>query len=301
MRGGQLAGVAAGIWLAGAGAAPAQNAVSFPPTLDRDAILAWLSRETDITPERVIAVTPQALTSVVSSFPAGPGAEPRIVIRAEALNAETYTRTGTLSWHVSMSADCKGRRVRLGDTTGYQDRNLLGDRKPLRAAETEWRAPGSGTALDAALRSVCDKDFKGPFQGTAMMVAKADAGAAPAATVAPPAPAPASAKPPSPPITAAASAPAKAPAAPAKSPPAKPSGVVVQVGSSPSESDAKSILAALRPRLNGRTAWVETAEVNGKTWRRAVVGGFVDGAEATRFCTELRAAGRNCFVRGRGA
>lgn len=300
MRGGRLAAGAAGIWLAGASVAPAQNAVSFPATLERDAILTWLSRETDITPERVIAVTPQALTSVVSTFPAGPGAEPRVVIRAEALNAETYTRTGTLSWHVSMSADCKGRRVRLGDTTGYQDRNLLGDRKPLRAAETEWRAPGAGTALDAAWRSVCEKDFKGPFQGAALTVAKADSGVAPPATApAPVVPMPTAAKPPAPPATAA--APAKVAPAPAKSAAAKPGGVVVQVGSSPSEADAKAILAALKPRLNGRKAWVETADVNGKTWRRAVVGGFADGAEAARFCADLRAAGRNCFVRGRGA
>lgn len=297
MRGGQLAGVAASIWLAGAGVAPAQNAVSFPSTLERDAILAWLSRETDITPERVIAVTPQALTSVVSTFPAGPGSEPRVVIRAEALNAETYSRTGTLSWHVSMSADCKGRRVRLGDTTGYKDRNLLGDRKPLRAAETEWRAPGAGTALDAALRSVCDKDFKGPFQGAAMLVAKADSAAAPPA----PAPAPASTSTPAKPSSPPPSAPPRVASTPAKPAAAKPGGVVVQVGSSPSEADARALLAALKPRLNGRKAWVETADVNGKTWRRAVVGGFVDGAEAARFCADLRAAGRNCFVRGRGA
>lgn len=293
MRGGQLARVAAGIWLAGAGVAVAQNPVSYPVTLERDAILAWLSRETDITPERVIAVTPQALTSVVSTFPAGPGADPRVVIRAEALNAETYARTGTLSWHVSMSADCKGRRVRLGDTTGYQDRNLLGDRKPLRAAETEWRAPGAGTALDAALRSVCDKDFKGPFQGAAMTVAKADAGAAPPATVAPTSQTSTAPKPPSAPTPVKVAPPAAKPSA------TKPGGVVVQVGSSPSEADARGLLAALKPRLNGRKAWIETADVNGKTWRRAIVGGFADVAEAARFCSDLRASGRNCFVRGR--
>lgn len=271
----------------------AQNAVVFPQSLDRAPLLAWLQRETDITPERVIAVTPQALTSVVSSFPAAPGAEPRVVIRAEALSADTYAKTGTLSWHVSMSADCKGRRVRLGDTTGYQERNLLGERKPLRVAETDWRAPGAGTALEAAWRSVCDKDFKGPFQGAALKVAQPDA---PAAAAAPAPVQPMATRP-------AATAPAAPrPAEPTSRPAAtaaKNGGVVVQVGSSTSEADARNLLTALKPRLAGRKAWVEKAEVNGKTWRRALVGGFTDGAEAARFCSELKAAGRACFVRGR--
>lgn len=278
--------VAAGSWLAGAGLALAQNPVVFPPSLDREPLLGWLQRETDITPERVVAVTPQALTSVVSTFPAGPGSEPRVVIRAEALSQETYSRTGALSWHVSMSADCKGRRVRLGDTTGYQERNLLGERKQLRAAEPEWRAPGAGTALDAAWRSACETGFKGPFQAGALRVAQSDAMTSAAAVAAPPAPAPPTTPPPV----------VKPAAKPTPATP-KPGGMVVQVGASTSEAEARALLAALGPSLGGRETWIETAQVDGKTWRRAVIGGFADGAEAARFCAGLKAAGRGCFVR----
>lgn len=272
--------VAASVWLAGAGLAFAQNPVVFPPSLDREPLLSWLRRETDIGFDRVVAVTPQALTSIVSTFPAGPGAEPRVVIRAEALNVDTYARTGALSWHVSMSADCKGRRVRLGETTGYQERNLLGERKMLRAAETEWRTPEAGTALDAAWRSTCQADFKGPFQTPALKVAQPDGPAAPApAPSAPQSPAEVVAK----------------PATPLAS--KSRGGALVQIGASTSEAEARAFIAALGASLGGRQAWVETAQVDGKTWRRAVVGGFADAADAARFCAGLKASGRGCFVR----
>src|SRR5690349_17960345 len=123
MRAGTVLAVIGVAGLAGAQAL-AQEPPSFPKALDRENLLTWLQRETDITPDRVVAVTPQAITSVVSTFPAGGGQGPRVVIRAEALNAETYARTGALSWHVSLNADCAGHRVRLGETTGYPSRNL---------------------------------------------------------------------------------------------------------------------------------------------------------------------------------
>lgn len=265
--------VAASVWLAGANMALALSSGRFPSSLDREPLLAWLERETDIGPDRVVAVTEQALTSIVSTFPPAPGAEPRVVIRAEALNAETQARIGALSWHVSMSADCEGRRVRLGETTGYLERNLLGDRKTLRASETEWRTPEAGTALDAAWRATCQTDFKGPFQTSALRVAQPDGGpATPSATPAQPA--------------------SKAGAG-AKTA----GGVVVQLGALRSEAEARALIATLGASLGGREAWVETAQVGGKTWRRALVGGFADPAAAARFCADLKAAGRGCFVR----
>src|SRR4051812_42323780 len=140
MRAGAWLAVVGAVGLAGAQAS-AQDAPSFPRALDHDALLTWLQRETDITPERVVAVTPQAITAVVSTFPAGGGQGPRVVIRAEALNGETYARTGALSWHVSLSADCTGHRVRLGDTTGYPQRNLLGERRGVGAAQNDRGPP----------------------------------------------------------------------------------------------------------------------------------------------------------------
>lgn len=283
--------VAAGVWLSGAGMSAAQTSIAYPISMDREPLLFWLRRETDIAPDRVVAVTPQAVISVVSTFPPGAGLEPRVVLRAEALTADTVARSGAVSWHVSMSADCKGRRVRLGETTGYQQRNLLGPGSLLRPAETEWRRPDEGAALDSALRSVCQTDFHGPFQAPGLSVAQQDA---------PPRPAPAkptpktAVAPPSKPVE---SKPAES--KPVASKPAgvagkSDSGIVVQVGASTSEADARALLAAVGA---GHKAWIETAQVKGTTWRRAVVGGFADGAEAARFCAALKAAGRSCFVR----
>ena len=70
---------AAMLWLAGAGVVHGQTA-SFPVALEREALLVWMQRETDILPDQVVAVTPQALTSIVSRFPTGAGPGPRLVI-----------------------------------------------------------------------------------------------------------------------------------------------------------------------------------------------------------------------------
>ena len=276
--------IAVAVGLSGAAPAVAQ-APSFPDSLQREPLLLWLHRETDIQPDRVVAVTAQALTSIVSVFPAGASQGPRVVIRAEALDAETHARTGALSWHVSISADCAARRLRLGETTGYPERNLLGERRLLRPAETAWRAPDPGTALENAWRAACERDFRGPLQGAAVRVARADTTPPPAEAASPEAPAP---------------APAPAPVPVKPRAPRAGGGTVVQVGASTSESEAKALLANLGSRIAGRPSWVETAQVGGKTWRRAVVGGFADRGEASRFCAALTAAGRACFLRAGG-
>lgn len=274
-RRGAVAGAAG--YLMAAGVAAAQEPPAFPASLERETLLLWLRKETDIVAERVVAVTPQALTSIVSTFPASPGQGPRIVIRAEALKPDTFARTGALSWHVSLNADCADRRVRLGETTGYPQRNLLGDRRLLRPPETEWRAPERGTALDSAWRAACEQDFQGPFSAGAVKVAQATA-----------------APPPARPEAVQAEPPPKA--APPRTP-GRAGGLVAQVGASPSDADARGLIAALGSRLGGRDAWVEKADVEGRTWYRAVVGGFADSGEANGFCAGLKAAGRGCFVR----
>lgn len=283
--------LAGAIWLAG-GLAAAQEAPTFPSSLEREPLLAWLQRETDVMPERVIAVTPQAVTSIVSTFPPSGAQGPRLVIRAEALNAEAHARTGALSWHVSINADCQARRVRLGDTTGYPQRNLLGERVLLRSGDADWRTPDAGTALDFAWRAACDPKFQGPFQSGRMRVAQADG---PMVTAPPRAAEPAAA---APPPAAAPPQPVEPRPAPA---PASRGGMVAQVGAGASEAEARGLLATLDAVTGGRPTWVERAVVGGRTWHRAVVGGFSGGAEAAQFCAGLKAAGRDCFVRpGRG-
>ena len=273
------------IGLAGA-PARAQNPPSFPRSLEREALLAWLQRETDITPERVVAVTPQAVTAVVSTFPAGGGQGPRVVIRAEALNGETHARTGALSWHVSLSADCQNRRVRLGDTTGYPERNLLGERRVLREAETEWRSPEPGTALDNAWRAACDPTFAGPFQSASLKVARTDAAAPP--------PPPAAAMP------AVAEPASKAGLALRPAPVARMAAsggpVSVQVGAFADQVSANAALARL---AGGRPHRVERAVVGDRAWYRAVVGGFESAEAANRFCAARQAQGGACLVRGK--
>ncbi|MBI1198878.1 MAG: hypothetical protein GC203_13535 [Phenylobacterium sp.] len=263
-----LAGAVA-VWLALGGPSAAQDAPEFPSSLERDPLLLWLQRQTDIPPDRVLAVTPQALTAVVSVLPAGADAGPRVVIRAEALNAQSYERAGALSWSMSVSADCAGRRVKLGETTGFAARNLLGGRRTLQAGEDSWRIPGAGTALENVWRAACDPAFHGPFGTGPLRIAAADS------------------------IEAAPDSPAPAPAAAA---PAA-GGPVVQVGAVASDAEARGLLKRLAPQIGARAHWVETATVKGRVWRRALVGGFADAADATQFCARVKAAGGACFVR----
>jgi hypothetical protein len=289
-----LAGVAA-MGLA-AGAAAAQEGPTFPRSLEREPLLAWLQRETDIMPDRVVAVTPQAVTAVVSTFPAGGGQGPRVVIRAEALSGETYARTGALSWHVSLSADCPGHRVRMGDTTGYPGRNLLGERRILRPAEPDWRTPEPGTALDNAWRAACDSTFVGPFHAAGVKLVQADTTPAPKPVAAAPArvaptavsdpPPPAAPVPPAPPARRIAAAPAAALASSGRA--------SVQIGSFADKAGAAAALARLG---DGRAHGLEPAVVAGRTWYRAVVSGFASSDEAVLYCASRRAAGGVCFVR----
>ncbi|MEJ1935535.1 SPOR domain-containing protein [Nostoc sp. NIES-2111] len=171
----------------------------------------------------------------------------------------------------------------------------MGERKVLRAAEGDWRAPERGTALDNAWRAACESDFRGPFASSTLKVAQETA--PPPATPTPaPARAPETAQQPGPPRPPAAPPPVAT--ASAHGTAARPAaGLVAQVGATTSEPEARRLLASLGGQVDGRDTWVETAVVAGRTWRRAVVGGFADAGEANRFCAAMKAAKRDCFVR----
>lgn len=285
---------AAMLWLAGAGVVHGQTA-SFPVALEREALLVWMQRETDILPDQVVAVTPQALTSIVSRFPTGAGPGPRLVIRAEALSSELQSRTAALSWHVSLNADCENRRIKLGETTGYSERNLLGERKVLRAAETSWRTPEQGTAVDHAWRAACEPGFMGPFRSSAVKLAQAETSKAPTA------PEPIARSQPKPFVAAPVVAVVRPLTERAKLPvPARSSGLAAQLGAVGSDAAARALLQGLGGKLAGRQTWVEKADVAGRTWHRAMAGGFADSMDAGRFCAGLKAAGQSCFVRSGG-
>jgi hypothetical protein len=76
---------------------------------------------------------------------------------------------------------------------------------------------------------------------------------------------------------------------------------VVQIGAFSSAALARkgwSDTAALMPgRMAGRTAKVEKADRDGKTFYRSYVGGFASKAQADGFCAALKAAGKSCIVR----
>jgi cell division protein FtsN len=78
-------------------------------------------------------------------------------------------------------------------------------------------------------------------------------------------------------------------------------GVMAQVGSESSAALADrawSDVAHKVPGLMaGKSRKVETFSKDGKTFYRALVGGFASHADAVKFCTALKAAGGGCIVR----
>jgi hypothetical protein len=290
-----------GLMLAGglAVSAAAAEAPGFPKALDGEPLLSWLKSETDILPSQVVAISPSAVSAVVSTYPESYGS--RVVVRAEALTPEAQAREGVLSWHVSVNADCARRKVKLGETTGYPERNLLGGGRAIRAAEADWRTPQPRTALDNVWRVACDKTFRRPFQEDAP--AKAAEAARPPASPAEPKPAAPKAAPPKPQPKPEPKPAAPAAVAPKPAPPARPragrSGAVVQISASDSEAAAHADIARIFEKLGGRGTRVEKATVKGRVVYRAVITGFDSTSEAARFCETLKAGGQNCFARGK--
>ncbi len=201
------------------------------------------------------------------------------MIRAEALNAETYQRDRRALLACLDERGLRGTPVRLGETTGYKQRNMLGDRKALRAAETEWRTPEAGTALDAAWRSTCQAGLQGTLpdlrlEGGAVGQSAGD---------------------PDPRHIRSETRPQRRRLGPSAA--ATPGGgTVVQVGASKSEADARALHR--RPaRQSGRPPGLgrDGAGRRPRPGGASLVGGSRTRPTRARFCAGLKAAGRGCL------
>jgi cell division septation protein DedD len=78
-------------------------------------------------------------------------------------------------------------------------------------------------------------------------------------------------------------------------------GYAVQVSSTRSAAQAQAVLRSLQSRfpqqLGARHTFVRSVDLGSKgIYYRSLVGPFASGAEATQLCSQLKAAGGNCFV-----
>jgi hypothetical protein len=253
-----------------AGAAPP----SYPASLSRPDVTAWLQRETDIDPQQVVAVSKAAVMAIASTSLAGGPKDLRVAVRFEGLDPAAVAGGHPLSWSAMVELDCTSGRVRLGQTIGYAGRNLVGEAKVMRPADRDWITPSQGAPLEGAWRASCQPGFVRPLGGR---------GRTAVATGFAPPPVPLHA----------ASAPAPAAAAGTWN-------GSVQVVSALSEAEARRALGRLRGQLAPSLRLdVEKAVVAGKTRHRGVITGFGSSAQARSVCETLRSGGQACLVRGR--
>lgn len=288
----------AGVLLCGSAALAQEGKpeITYPPSTGRADLTSWLQKETDVRPETVVAVSPDAVTSILQSRPVGGFIA--VILRGEVISSEAFDRDKVLSWHATVQVDCKTGKVRQGATTGYGARNLLFESRPIRPADLDWLTPVAGDALEAVRKATCERGFQGPLSDAPVPtverapVARAAEAPAPTATPKPVAP-----KPPPP----RAAAPAPAPVATPAPRPVKASSVVAQLAAAGSDAEAQRVLVRAQSRfgeaMTNLQTRVEKATVGGKIYYRAVVFGFTDKAAAGAFCAALKTSDQACFLR----
>jgi hypothetical protein len=258
-----------------AGALPAV-AETFPAALDTATVQDWLRRETNTSPDQVVAISPSAATRIMSIEELAPGRR-RAQVEAQALSAQAAARTGVLTWRMPLDVDCGSGRVKLGATVGYASRRGVGPAVPLRAADTAWREAPAGTQLDFLHKAACQRRD----------------GIVKTSTNPP-------GKPPPPPKEAK-SASAPRPINITHQAPPMTTGPAVQVISSPDKGEAEAALRRLQGRFGPQTAGLQPAvaraEVRGATTYRGMLTGFASRQAAASFCAELRGAKLACFLR----
>ncbi|HEY2750890.1 SPOR domain-containing protein [Phenylobacterium sp.] len=276
-RAGRAAAVLAAALTAAGGARAADH---FPATTDPEPVKAWLQGALGVRIPDLVALTPDTATSLATPFAPVAGSLQRLDLHAEALTPGAAQRAHALSWRLSLEIDCSGKLARAGDTIGYARRNLAGSSAVIRAADAGWRPLAAGALYDQAARRACPPAPPPLNAALAASPVAAVAGApAPAAPGAP-------------------SATGGTPAAAAEASMAPPSpSWIAQLAAEPSEADAVEHLAALKPLLKGRLAWVEPVDARSHVWFRLLTGGFAERAEADAFCAQIAGWRQGCFVR----
>jgi hypothetical protein len=318
--------------MAAATSASAQGVnASYPKSRALPDVAAWIASDTPLQLSQVVDVGPAAITAVTSAAPTG---DPRgflANIASEAVDPAIGRQEEILSWKIPVEIDCDRRAVRLGDMTGFRSRDLKTGARVVRQGDADWVQPAGSAPLGAVLRAMCDRDFKRPFASSVSVAAGAPEKTRPEPPPGPP-PQVVALKPPTKPqvLTAAANPPPPVEVKASKPAPAetrfaaetktladpkpaarpKPASVAlahgaspyaVQVGATPSQDDAKGLMAHVQKKFPGDVAGFKTdvvaASVDGKTVYRVLITGFGGAKDASGLCDRLKAGGQACFVR----
>jgi len=326
----RLAVCAAAVALGGAAPALAGGAslsdTTYPASLDRQELLDWMKRETDIQPGSVVAVSHLAMIAIMQTLPVTSPQGYEVTVRAEILDPDFAGHEQLLSWHATIKLDCAGRSASVGEATGHAQRNLLGEGHPVEVTAKGWKPVVEGSMQGQIWRARCDRTFTQPLAADEVKPPPPAAAPAPAPVTQPAAPVPRPAPTPAPSPAPLAPTRAAAPPAPQTIAPkitapqsvspkiAPPKAVTsataattavrssAQILAAPTAAEAQRALDLLKTRHADLMAGLRTAVVAVQagtvTHHRAIVTGFKAPGDASRFCQQLTATGGKCLVRG---
>jgi hypothetical protein len=272
-------------------------APTFPDSREPQALIAWLSAVSDMSPSSVVEVTPAEVTGIMSfmSTPDGPSVR-RVILRSEVVSAAAYERDRVLSRTSNIQIDCRSRKAMFGRSIAYSARSLIGDGEEVRAASSRWVAPTRDSAEYNAILRICDGRAANPLLGGDRVAAAS----APTAVAAPSAKEAVAAT-----IEAASASPRagghpefKASDALAREP--MTNLTAVQLSASSSQAKAEQVLAMIQQQSAvpaAATPRVTKVSLSGKIYYRALLVGFATREEASDFCRTVADKGGDCFVR----
>jgi hypothetical protein len=262
------------------------------PWPNRDAVRAWLQRETDVPPSSVVFMDQNGLIAISRILPpdAIASGSHRVRIRAELFDPGA---TQARSWAADLYANCARHSLRVSQALEFAQPNLQGPSRPIRPSPA-WASPRPGTPFGALLDAVCESSYPRPLMMSPPP--PPEAGTVQAASqetlplrgeiglkADPPAPTAILPRRPPPPAAGLADGPS------------------IQVGAFATERQAQALLDGLRTRrrasLEGHVTAVVKASSAGKTLYRAMVQGFPSKAAAAATCAALRSTGETCLLR----
>lgn len=268
----------------------------FPTGSTAPELTAWLGQHSDVKAADVVAVGGGRVVALAGRRGAATASPQKVsvTVRTEVID-RAVAESGVRSEANDLDVDCAARKVKMAKMETYSLWGLKGARTS-KPGWADWVSATPNTVMARIVDAACDPAFRGPLADV-----KLARQTPPPAPAAPPIPTPRAAAPP--PKAAVQTVKAGPAAPPVVAQPATGRASLVQIAAANSQAQAQAALDRLKAKspqlLKGRQVLIEPVTVDGRTFHRAMIGGFGDPAQAGAFCSSIKASGGDCIVRKR--